>query len=77
MSRHPYADAAAHLDEAQLDAVLDALDDAAGYRWGRAQVICDECARLDPARCAEHTRDEDKADQYDAVARRLRMEAGR
>jgi hypothetical protein len=77
MSRHPYANAAAHLDEAQLDTVLDALDDAADYRWLSAQASCEHCNRLDPARCADHARDEELSDRYTAVARQLKQEAGR
>jgi hypothetical protein len=75
VSRHPYADAAAHLDEAQLDTVLSALDDAADYRWLSAQASCEHCRRLDPAQCADHARDEELSDRYSAVAQQLRQEA--
>jgi hypothetical protein len=77
VSRHPYADAAAHLDEAQFDTVLAALDEGAENRWIRAQGECAHCDRLYPARCADHARDEEMSARYAATARQLRQEAGR
>lgn len=68
---------AASLDETQLGIVLAALDDAGDYLWATAQASCEDCNRLDPARCADHTADEERAGQYAAVARQLRQEVGR
>ena len=47
MSKHPYANAIVHLDEAELGTVLAALDDAADYRWTISQASCEHCNRLD------------------------------
>ena len=69
----PVCNATVHLDEAQLDAVLDALADAEEYRWACAQASCRDCNRLDPARCADHARDEEMSARYAAAAGQLRM----
>jgi hypothetical protein len=77
VSGNPFAESVVHLDAAQLDIVLGALADAAEYRWVMAQVGCEACGRLHPAMCADHARDEELSDRYEATARQLRMEAHR
>lgn len=77
MTGDPYAGPAAHLDEDQLDTVLEALGDAAEYRWFAAQGHCRDCGRLSPARCADHARDEELSARYAALAYELREETGR
>ena len=67
----------AALDAVQLETVLDALADAAEYRYLHSTASCEDCNRLEPARCADHTRDEKASASYDALARQLREEARR
>jgi hypothetical protein len=66
------------LDAAQLDRVLDALDDAATYRRRQVGESCADCdAAADEGVCADHLDDFDLADAYDMVAGDLKREAGR
>jgi hypothetical protein len=58
MSTNPFAESVIHLDAAQLDAVLDALDLAVEHL-----ALC--------------VNDEARTERYAALARQLRMEAGR
>ena len=64
----------AALDAAQLDTVLDALDDAADYRQLRSPASCADCRTADPGRCDDHGRDADLTRRYDALSRQLRQE---
>jgi hypothetical protein len=75
MSRHPYADAAAHLDEAQLRTVLAALDEAAEHRADRGNSPCAACEAEYGGLYCDHTGDLIKADRYATVALQLREEA--
>lgn len=61
----------------QLETVLDALADAAEYRYLHSTSSCEDCNRLEPGRCGDHDRDEAASASYDALARQLRQEAAR
>ena len=68
----------AALDAAQLDTVLDALADAAEYRYGHAGTVCGDCDSPDgPGLCPDHQRDLERRDGYIALSGQLRQEASR
>jgi hypothetical protein len=77
VSRRPHANAAAHLDEAQLDTVLDALDDAADHRTPGPRDACEDCKAEYGGLCFDHATDLLRADRYAAAARKLRQKSGR
>jgi hypothetical protein len=65
------------LDAAQLDTVLDALDDAVEYRHSIGGRECGDCDVAPDGLCDGHATDLGKASRYAATARQLRQEAGR
>jgi mono/diheme cytochrome c family protein len=67
--------AVAALDAAQLQTVLDALDDGADYRQQHGPASCADCHTADPNRCADHDRDNDLSRRYGALSRQLRQQA--
>ena len=77
MSKHPYADAAAHLNEGELAVVIDALEDAAGWRAAVPQDACPACRADWTGLCFDHAGDVLRAGRYAALAMQLRREAGR
>ena len=60
------------LSGAQLDDVLDALNDAAEYRWH----LDDDCARCRTGICDDHRKAAQKAIRYASLALRLEKAAG-
>jgi hypothetical protein len=77
MSGNPFADSVVHLDEAQLDTVLAAFDEAAEHRADRGNSECAACRAEYGGLCYDHAGDLLKADRYAATARQLRQEAAR
>lgn len=65
------------LDAAQLDTVLDALDEAVAARHVSAGRECADCDMSPAGLCDGHSGDLERAGRYDATARQLRQEAGR
>ncbi len=65
------------LDAAQLETVLDALDDAVELRHGIGGRECADCDAHPAGLCEDHAADLGRADRYAATARQLRMEARR
>jgi hypothetical protein len=65
------------LDPAQLDTVLDGLDEAADGRQVSAARVCSDCEAHPAELCGDHADDLDRAGRYSATARQLRQEAGR
>ena len=60
------------LASADAEVVCQALADASAWRSWRAEGPgCEECARLDPGRCAVHAADEAEVAAYDSVLRLL------
>jgi hypothetical protein len=77
MSGNPFADSVVHLGLAELDVILDALDEAAEHRADRGNSECKACRAEYGGLCYDHAGDLIKADRYAAVARQLREEACR
>lgn len=65
------------LEAAQVDTVLDALDEAGEGRHARADRECGDCDTSPDGLCDDHSGDLERASRYDAIARQLRQEAGR
>jgi len=59
------------LTTAEISAVLDALEAAAGYRRYRTSLNCDDCTASPARACESHAADLDRAGDYDAVAARI------